>query len=107
MLPLDCGTPKTFTGVPLTKWTAVLFSPAVVVRSCGLTVMMLLVSSTWNTSVAEPATLLAVIVTWFVPPGTVMVKLPPLAFVTQLPATLPRGIGVGARIVAATDQPLA
>src|SRR5215471_12756122 len=107
MLPLDCGTPNTFTGVPFTKWAAVLFNPLVVVRSCGLTVRMLLLSSTWKTRVAEPATLLAVIVTWFVPPGTTMVKLPPLAFVTQLPATVPNGMGVGARTVAAIDQPLA
>src|SRR6266849_1841463 len=107
MLPLDCGTPKTFTGVPFTRCAATLLSPAAVVRSCGLMVTMLLVLSTWKTRVAEPGVLLALIVTWFVPLGTTMVKLPPFVFVTQFAATVPRGIGVGASTVPATDQPLA
>src|SRR5215510_8340079 len=91
MLPSDCGTPKTFTGVPLTRCEAVLLKPVELLRSCGLMLTMLFVLSTWKTSVAEPEAPVAFTVTAFVPLGTLMPKLPELPFETQELATVPRG----------------
>src|SRR5262249_10144368 len=106
MLPSDCGTPKTFTGVPFTRCEAVLLKPVELLRSCGLMLTMLFVLSTWKTSVAEPEAPLAFTVTAFVPLGTLMPKLPELPFETQELATVPSGSGVGTSTVKSADHAL-
>src|SRR5690348_2862781 len=104
MLPSDCGTPTTFTSFPAVRLLAIAAWPAAVVRSIGLTVMMLLVRSIWYTRVTEPDTLEALTVTALVPPETVMAKLPPLLVADQAVDTVPSGTGVGSMMVATAAQ---